>query len=758
LKNVPNRMSKNPGRKINYISNKYMKLFCALLVCLFSLQIFANGTNSGIVLHPTAITLTITKVNTTCQKKNGRIVVKATGGIAPYDYRVSGPFSPQPSGIFFSLPAGSYTITVTDAVGEVATQGVTLTNTFLSPNANAVSVVKPSGCNSFDGGFTIVGSGGAPPYTYSLDNINFQASNIYTNLTAGSYQYSVKDANGCSSFPIIFGINVGTGVTSVGGNCTIKIGSTGAGVQCAPIYSVGITFNSVSGGTPPYSFSSDGINYQTSNRFVGIAPVSTFWIKDATGLICLYSNSNMDECYQPFSVEAIVQTAQCGLNGSITIMASNGVPPYNYSIDGVNFQPGNQFTGLTPGSYTITVKDGDNLENAKLVTVPNNCVAVTTTTTSSTCGNSNGKITAQGINGTAPYQYSIDGAIYSNNNIFTNLAATNYTVYTKDATGTVGKATVVVSNIAGPQITAVDTTATGCTNNTGIINVTATNGTAPLLYSIDGTNFKNSRVFTDLAKGNYTVTVKDKNDCSITATAIINIINNAPTVNFGNDVTLCEDQTLLLDASNTNATYQWQDNTSMPTYLVSKQGNYFVAVTKAGCTARDTVNIAYNLKPKFSLGADSRLCIGSTLILDPKITGAVVNYLWQDGSTAPTYTVTQPGLYSVTATNTCGSTTDAITIGDGVCSLYVPNSFTPNGDTKNDLFKPGYGDNVIEYRLQVFNRYGQIVFTTTDKNKGWDGTSKGTAQPYGSYVWVIRYKTAVNNNWQNLRGAVLLIR
>jgi gliding motility-associated-like protein len=238
--------------------------------------------------------------------------------------------------------------------------------------------------------------------------------------------------------------------------------------------------------------------------------------------------------------------------------------------------------------------------------------------------------------------------------------------------------------------------------------------------------------------------------------SLILTVKPLPIVSLGNDVTLCEDQTLLLDATNTNATYQWQDNTNTPTYLVTAADNYFVAVTKAGCIAKDTISITYNLKPKFTLGADSRLCLGSSLILDPKING--VNYLWQDGTTTPTYTVTQPGQYSLTATNNCGPATDYITIGDGVCNLYVPNSFTPNGDTKNDFFKAGYGDNVTEYRLQVFNRYGQIVFSTTDKNKGWDGTYKGTAQPYGSYVWSIQYKTAVNNSLQKLQGTVLLIQ
>jgi large repetitive protein len=730
-----------------------MRLFFTLVVCLCSFQFYAFGTDSGRVLLPTAITLSLTVVNSTCQKANGKIIIHASGGVAPYQYEnvTRNVILLQASD--YNLLAGTYTIRITDAIGQTASQDATISNLYAKPKATVISKTRPSGCSTFDATLTLQGSNGVAPYTYTLDGYNFQTSNTYNNLTAGGYAYAVKDANGCTSndeLTNLFRVLIGSDCSMYGG--------VGGGGVCNPLYFIW-NATEVYGGAPPYTYSKDGINYQSSKSFDTVpVGVFTLWIKDVTGLVSLVSTSRIDEHYNclPFSVSTITQSALCNQNGSITATATEGIPPYLYSLDGVNFTASNIFTGLAAGNYTVTVKDSLELRSAILVHVANNCVAVTSTTTSSTCGNNNGKITAQGVNGTAPYQYSLDGVLYSTNNIFTNLAAANYTVYTKDATGTVGKSIVVVSNIAGPQITAVDTTATGCNNNTGSISVTAANGTAPLLYSIDGTNFKNTATFTGLAKGNYTVTVKDKNDCSTTAPAIINIINNAPVVNLGNDVTLCEGNTLLLDATNTNATYQWQDNTTTPTYLVTAAGNYFVTVTKAGCIIKDTIVIAYNLKPKFTLGADSRLCLGSTLILDPKITG--VSYLWQDGSTNSTYKVVQPGLYSLTATNNCGTTTNSITIGDGVCSLYVPNSFTPNGDTKNDLFKPGYGDNVTEYRLQVFNRYGQIIFATTDKNKGWDGTNRGAAQPYGSYVWLIQYKTAVNNNWEVLQGTVLLIR
>ncbi len=230
-----------------------------------------------------------------------------------------------------------------------------------------------------------------------------------------------------------------------------------------------------------------------------------------------------------------------------------------------------------------------------------------------------------------------------------------------------------------------------------------------------------------------------------------------PVVNLGNPTTLCEDNTLVLDATNINSTYLWQDASTTPTFLVTKAGKYFVTVNKLGCITKDTIDIIYELKPRFTLGPDKAICLGSPFILDPKISESV-SYVWQDGSTNPTYQVTQQGNYTVTITNSCGSSIDDITITTAVCELYIPNSFTPNGDTKNDIFRVGYGENVVEFKMQIFNRYGQLIFTTANKNLGWDGKYKGKMQNADSYVWLIQYNTNTNKNLQNLQGTVLLLQ
>ena len=232
-------------------------------------------------------------------------------------------------------------------------------------------------------------------------------------------------------------------------------------------------------------------------------------------------------------------------------------------------------------------------------------------------------------------------------------------------------------------------------------------------------------------------------------------VDPLPVVNLGKDTVLCNSMTLLLDATNINASYTWQDGTVQPVFLVTAAGLYYVRVKMNGCYASDSIHIFYSSKPIFTLGPDQFICGGNTIILDPGITGS--NYLWQDGSTNRKYLVQRPGQYSVTLNNQCGFSSDTILIQKGFCDLYFPNTFTPNGDSKNDFFKPLTTSTLNRYQFQVFNRYGEVVFQTTDPSKGWDGNFKGKKQNADTYVWICVYQ--INGRMLNTEtGTVILTR
>jgi gliding motility-associated-like protein len=227
------------------------------------------------------------------------------------------------------------------------------------------------------------------------------------------------------------------------------------------------------------------------------------------------------------------------------------------------------------------------------------------------------------------------------------------------------------------------------------------------------------------------------------------------------DTFICTNRALVLNADPMATSYLWQDGTTAASLTVMSPGLYWVQETNArGCLIIDSFNVSQKLPPAFTLGRDTVICREQDIVLEPVLlnNNPIEGYQWQDGSTRPQFTVFSAGTYSLQASNSCGVTTDTIFITNGVCRLMVPNAFTPNGDGRNERFRAFFGENVTSYSLQIYNRWGQQVFTTNFKNEGWDGTLHGHAQPVGTYTWVIRYK--VLNNMQDiyLKGTVLLIR
>lgn len=178
-----------------------------------------------------------------------------------------------------------------------------------------------------------------------------------------------------------------------------------------------------------------------------------------------------------------------------------------------------------------------------------------------------------------------------------------------------------------------------------------------------------------------------------------------------------------------------------------------VFTAASGCDSTRTLNLTVNKLPLPYLGKDTAICFEKGIIINP---GIFDSYLWQDGSTGMSYTVSQAGLYSVTVTNSCGTAADEILITDKSCQAYFPNVFTPNGDHKNDFFKILNPGGITEYHLLIFNRWGEKVFETTELNKGWDGNYKRSAADEATYVWIADFKK--NNIPVKVSGSLMLLR
>ena len=248
-----------------------------------------------------------------------------------------------------------------------------------------------------------------------------------------------------------------------------------------------------------------------------------------------------------------------------------------------------------------------------------------------------------------------------------------------------------------------------------------------------------------------------QNGCSSRDTVLVDF-KKVPPLALGNDTSLCEGNTILLNAATPAiASYLWQDGSTNSSYRVKTSGLYTVLVKGInGCTNKEDVNIMFTALPVVEITGDSVLCGDKPLILSGKVKNANT-FSWQTGSTASQLSVANAGAYTLTATNTCGVVAITKTVGKSICSLLMPTAFTPNGDREDDLFRVKYPFETKQFLFTIYNRWGQQVFLTTDIKKGWDGSFHGQLQSIGNYVWIISL-TDTDNHFQQIHGTVLLIR
>ncbi len=233
-----------------------------------------------------------------------------------------------------------------------------------------------------------------------------------------------------------------------------------------------------------------------------------------------------------------------------------------------------------------------------------------------------------------------------------------------------------------------------------------------------------------------------------------------PVVFLGKDSVLCAGTSRELSAGQGYSQYAWNNGSTGPSIIVSDTGKYWVSVTgQGGCKGSDTTYIASVAPlPSGFLPHDTTICEFAKLTIHAG--QAYLSYLWSDQSVDSTLTVSQPGLYrlSVTDSNHCtGADSILLTQKECLQGLFVPNAFTPNGDGRNDVFRPMFFGNVTRFRFTVYNRWGEKVFETRVPGQGWDGRLNGIPAADGTFVWFCQYQLD-GQAQMSRRGTVVVIR
>lgn len=261
----------------------------------------------------------------------------------------------------------------------------------------------------------------------------------------------------------------------------------------------------------------------------------------------------------------------------------------------------------------------------------------------------------------------------------------------------------------------------------------------------------------------YTVTVSSANACtaSIPVTLIEpGLLTIAPVASPAK----CGNNNGSITANAAGGTepylYVWSNGQSTPVISGLDAGSYNLSVTDInGCIVPPVNNIqvtavTYTLIP--NLGKDTTICPGQTLLLKP---GQYATYKWQDNSTSSSYAVTKTGTYAVEVTDAFGCTGSAsINVTVDCKGIYFPSAFTPNADGINPAFG-AIGDlgSLKNYSIVIYNRYAEVIFTSSDPYKKWDGSIRGIPVNMGSYIWTAKY-TLRSQQPVFKKGSVLVIR
>lgn len=438
------------------------------------------------------------------------------------------------------------------------------------------------------GSASVTVSGGASPYTYVWTDANANVVGTGNPLTApaGDYDVTVTDANGCvfstaQTWDSLFIASVAPFSFDL---LTTQASCTNGTASIA---------NITGSGTPPYSYSwSNNANSQSINNLV--AGYYTATVTDALGC-SLVQSAYISQ--NPQIIANVTPTnATCTQNdGALIAFGAGGTPPYSYSwSNGPNTQ---SQTNVAPGSYIVTVTDANGCIGTGYsyinATTP---IAVTYSTTASSCTAPTGSASLTITGGQAPYTVSWATFPVQTGTTISNVPAGSYTFAITDANGCTQNGTVPVppASVIYANLAVTDAS---CIQANGAITATPTGGTAP--YSYQWNNSATTASVTGLPTGSYSVTITDANGCNVTK---YTSVGSASPINIGLAATpaSCEfEQDGSITATPTGGTapytYSWSNGQTTGTATNLEAGNYYVSVSDAsGCIANEHSLLTYD--------------------------------------------------------------------------------------------------------------------------------------------------------------------
>ncbi len=670
-----------------------------------------------------------------------------------------------------------YHVTVTDAAGCTGMDSVTIfvAPTILTINALGTNV---SCFNACDGTGSAAANGGFPPYAYTWSNL-MTGANI-SNLCAGPYTVTVTDAIGCSA----------TANITITEPTALDVQSTNISTANCGQNDGSVTI-SISGGTPGYTIAwpSGGNGLTENNLPPGQVCVTVTDVNGCDTIVCFTVPNTPGATATIVSFNNVSCFSAC--DGDATASGSGGTAPYNFSWNTVPVQNTPTASNLCPGTYTVLMTDAAGCTGSTTVTITEPPLLTVIAGTSATiCIGQSANLTAAGQGGTAPYQYAWTDGV-SNwlvpNPSVSPVVTTTYSVVVTDANNCISAVQMVTITVNPPLSVNAITTQVVCQNTVVNLSAVAAGGDGNYTYTwTPGPLVGPNVTVTATATQQYTVTVTDGCGTPLATDTVSVIINPAPIPTFTTLQAAQGCEPLCLDFVNTTpntASVVWTfgnnigTSTSSPAnFCFNTAGNYDVTLTvtdNIGCTGTTTmlnyVTVYPNPIANFSSNPNPATELNNIVQFTDLSTGAV-SWIWSfgpDDSASmvqhPIYTFDSVGTFMIQliVTNSWGCQ-DSITLPQVVeedFAVFIPNTFTPNGDGLNDLFFPqGIGVDPDHYTMWIFDRWGNLIYQTSVWPGGWDGTVQGKGEcQIDTYVYKIATQDA-NRAKRVYIGQINLIR
>jgi gliding motility-associated-like protein len=724
---------------------------------------------------------------------SGYVDIQAWGGTAPY---VTDSTSFWNSINIDSISAGIDTFIVQDANGceyqeiIVFNEPSPIQHNFIATHVSCVAWNNGAVTDSVYGGV-----GSSTTYSYLWDS--GETTYSLANLSAGTYTITVTDENGCEDTESVvinasnaFNVNQGTTI-DVGcfDDCDGELSVTTSG---------GVPFS----GLTSYTYLWNDYLGQNTDTAVGLCVDS---ISLSTAYSCIVSDAVgcTDTIYftliQPAELQvdvSITSPISCnGLSdGKLKANVTGGTPTYTYSWSNGTATP--IISGLSLGVYKVTIEDANTCRDTfEIYLGEPTLVGISIDHYDISCfGDSDGKIEVLGTGGTSfesTYSYTLysgttiissvidyeSGSISQTPFVFSNLGPGNYYVIVEDYHGcSATSLSVEITEPFEPLTLLVDTVDETCLLNDGIIRMFPEGGSQSFNYFINGTpTLNNSNIIGGNAPGWYAITVIDTRGCEINDVTFIKDYRKIflPDTLSNIDTTICLGQSIIIDVDeNSELSYSWNDGVEtgdriiMPEVILAQGENatvyYTLTITDVNDCEQENIVVVHFTSIDPMLESDPEFYINQekerkeTVVLsgqDLEVSsnnfyGIEYTWRWSNDTIITTNSsitiqeLSETDLYYLKVKDANGCL--------GYDSIYVVvgvkpyEAFTPNGDNINDTWTPLDIRSYENSSVQVFNRWGGLVFESSGSNypvNGWDGTNEGDELPVGTYYYIIDLNT-----------------